>query len=85
MSVSDLLLSILDKLDVQQDIFNQVLEAFSKEQLPYKLIVHLMKNSNGNMHSMSMTNWDAANDVMVTKEIKHDAKQYLITCYALHI
>ena len=85
MSVSDLLNSILDKLNVEQDIYDQVLEAFSKEQLPFKLIVHLVKNSNGNMNAMSMTTWDAANDVMVTKEIRQDAKQGVITCYALHI
>ena len=85
MSVSDLLNSILDKLNVGQDIFDQILEEFSKEQLPFKLIVHLVKNSNGKMNAMSMTTWDAANDVMVTKEIKQDSSQYVITCYALHI
>ena len=85
MSVSDLLTTILSNLNAEEDIHNQVLGEFSKEQLPYKLIVHIVKNANGNMHSMCLTTWDATNDVMVTKELKAETTTIVVTCYALHI
>lgn len=82
MSLQELLHQILDKINVEEgQILEQIMSAFTKEQLPYKLVVHMIKNLNGNFNGVSLTHWDPKQDVLVSRQWK----DMVIYCYALHI
>lgn len=82
LTVQEILKDLLQKAP-ENDVMDYVLTEFAKEQLPYKLIVHVASSSNGPLSTIASTYWDSMQDVVVSHEYQWTVPT-LVTCYALH-